>query len=170
MSKSENNHAFKLLSNELNAKGGKLRYDPISVNLYNNLSNEEKLIIQGNVLEKIKGTDERIPKFALEIMGKDVQEYITHEIQHGNRPPHWVISALGGLYEYTQDESIPNKMLNFFCNEQLPITTRRLAFSFLSKYDLSAEMHRKLLDLYPKTEDVALKARMKKILGLSNEE
>lgn len=169
MSKNISDYEFKLLSEELNAENGRLRYDPISTSLYNQLSDEKKLIIRRMVMDKIKENDERIPRFALDIMGKDVQEYITQEIQSGNRPSYWVISALGGLYEHTQDESIPNKMLNFFCDEQLPITTRRLAFSFLSKYDFSDEMHGKVLDLYPKIEDAALKARMKKSLKLSDE-
>lgn len=152
--------AFLRLNEEIEASSGQLRYDPISSNLFFDLPELEQEAIKSTVLKKLETNDERIVGFAFKISDLEIDDYIQSELKNGARPVHWVITATYGLFQRTKDSKWLNNLVDLICDDGIPISTRRLAFSYVSNEELEDNMKARLLKVYNSISDAPLKIRL----------
>jgi len=161
-----NTAAFLRLNEEMDASSGQLRYDPISSNLFFDLPDADKEVIRCTVLKRLETNDERIVSFAFKIGDLKIVDYIHSELKNGSRPIHWVITATYCMFQKTKDFKWLNNLVDLICDDNIPVSTRRLAFSYVANEQLDDNMKENLLDLYSRVIDTPLKIRLAKKLEI----
>jgi len=78
----------------------------------------------------------------------------------------WKVSAVCVLYRKTNKNEWLEKIIDFICDKNLPISIRRMAFSFVADKDIPLEMKNKLSKVADCLDDLPLKIRINKFLDV----